>query len=134
MAKAVRSDSAPAPVGPYSQAVLVRPAETLFSAGQIPLDPASAAMVAGGIKEQTRRVMENLKSVLGAAGYSFKDVVKTTVFMIDLSEFGAMNEVYGEYLSEPFPARSTVQVGALPKGARVEIDVVAVKEGPSCCA
>ena len=133
MAKAVKSNSAPAPVGPYSQAVLVRPTETLFSAGQIPLDPASATMVAGGIKEQTRRVMENLKAVLAAAGYGFKDVVKTTVFMIDLGEFGAMNEVYGEYLSEPFPARSTVQVGALPKGARVEIDVVAVKEAPSCC-
>ncbi len=133
MAKAVRSDSAPAPVGPYSQAIVVKPLETLFSAGQIPLDPGTATMVAGGIKEQTRRVMENLKAVLGAAGYSFKDVVKTTVFMIDLGEFGAMNEVYGEYLSEPFPARSTVQVGALPKGARVEIDVVAVKEGPSCC-
>jgi 2-iminobutanoate/2-iminopropanoate deaminase len=115
-------------VGPYSQAVLVRPQEILFSAGQIPLDPASATMVTGGIKEQTRRVMENLKAVLEAAGYGFKDVVKTTVFMVDLAEFVAMNEVYGEYLSEPFPARSTVEVKALPKGARVEIDVIAIRE------
>jgi len=127
MAKAVKSNSAPAPVGPYSQAIVGRAHEALFSAGQIPLDPTTAAMVAGGIKEQTRRVMENLKGVLAEAGYSFRDVVKTTVYMIDLGEFGAMNEVYGEYLSEPYPARSTVQVVALPKGARVEIDVVAMK-------
>jgi 2-iminobutanoate/2-iminopropanoate deaminase len=118
-------------VGPYSQAVLARPFETLFSAGQIPLEPASAAIVAGGVKEQTRRVMENLRAVLDSAGYGFGDVVKTTVYMIDLSEFGSMNEVYGEYFSEPFPARSTVEVRALPKGARVEIDVVAVKESRS---
>ncbi|MBN1504486.1 MAG: RidA family protein [Candidatus Eisenbacteria bacterium] len=128
MTEPVKSNSAPAPVGPYSQAILARPRETLYSAGQIPIDAATGTIPPGGIKEQTRRVMENLKEVLAAAGYDFKDVVKTTVFMVDLGEFGSMNEVYGEYLSEPFPARSTVQVGALPKGARVEIEVVAVKE------
>jgi 2-iminobutanoate/2-iminopropanoate deaminase len=131
MAKAIKSDLAPAPVGPYSQAVLARPSEALFSAGQIPLAAASGTVVEGGVKEQTRQVMENLGAVLEAAGFSFRDVVKTTVYMTDIGEFAQMNEIYGEYFVQPFPARSTVEVRALPKGARVEIDVLAVKESRS---
>ncbi|UCF78993.1 MAG: RidA family protein [Candidatus Eiseniibacteriota bacterium] len=129
MAKSVKSDAAPAPVGPYSQAVRVRPSELLFSAGQIPIDPSSGEMVPGGVPEQTRRVLENLRAVLEAAGFSMREVVKTSVYMADLGEFASMNKVYAEFFSEPYPARSCFQVGALPKGALVEIDVVAVKEG-----
>jgi 2-iminobutanoate/2-iminopropanoate deaminase len=128
MVESIKTDGAPPPVGPYSQAIRVRPGEVLFSAGQIPVDPSSGEMSPGGIEEQTRRVMENLKAVLGAGKFSLKDVVKTTVFMRDLGGFAAMNAVYAEYFSEPYPARSCFEVSALPKGALVEIEVVAVKE------
>ena len=127
MARSVRTESAPAPVGPYSQAILCKPGEILFSAGQIPLDARTGEMRPGGIKEQTHQVLDNLKAVLESAGLSLSDVVKTTVYMSDLSQFGAMNEVYAAYFVEPYPARSSVEVRALPRGALVEIEVIAVR-------
>jgi 2-iminobutanoate/2-iminopropanoate deaminase len=115
---------APAAIGPYSPGVKV--GNMLFLSGSIPLDPASGQLVEGGIKEQTTRVMENIKGLLAAAGADFNNVVRTTVFMIDLGEFAAMNEVYASYFTAPYPARSTVQVVKLPKDVRVEIDVIAI--------
>ncbi len=121
----VLSPSAPAPVGPYSQAVIAN--GFVFLAGQIPLDPVTGDLVTGDTAMQTRRVMENLRAVLEASGASLRDVVKTTVFMTDLADFPAMNAIYAEYFGMgDSPARSTVQVAALPKGARVEIEAVAV--------
>jgi len=111
-------------IGPYSPAVKV--GNMLFLSGSIPLDPASGQLVEGGIKEQTTRVLENIKGLLAAAGTDFNHVVRTTVFMVDLGEFAAMNEVYSSYFSAPYPARSTVQVVKLPRDVRVEIDVIAV--------
>ena len=125
--KAVATTAAPAAIGPYSQAIRV--GEMLFTSGQIPIDPATGAMVEGGIAEQTARVCENLKAVLAAAGVGFAEVVKTTVFLKDMKDFVAMNEVYARYFAgEGFvaPARSTVQAAALPKDAMVEIECVAV--------
>jgi len=125
--KAVVTKDAPGAIGPYSQAIHV--GEMLFTSGQIPIDPATGAMVEGGIAEQTTRVCENLKAVLVAAGVGFAEVVKTTVFLKDMKDFAAMNEVYARYFAgEGFaaPARSTVQVAALPKDALVEIECVAV--------
>ena len=120
----VETDRAPAAIGPYSQAILV--GNTLYLAGQIGMDPLSGEMVVGGIEAETRQVMENLGAVLEAAGADFRDVVQTQVFMADLADFATMNEIYGSYLSEPYPVRATVQVAALPRGARVEIQMVAV--------
>jgi 2-iminobutanoate/2-iminopropanoate deaminase len=111
-------------IGPYSPAL--KAGNLLFLSGSIPLDPVSGQLVDGGITEQTTRVMENIKALLGAAGADFNQVVRTTVFMVDLGEFAAMNEVYASYFSAPYPARSTVQVVKLPKDVRVEIDVIAV--------
>ena len=111
-------------IGPYSPALKV--GNMLFLSGSIPLDPVSGQLVEGGIKEQTTRVMENIKALLEAAGADFSHVVRTTVFMVDLGEFAAMNEIYSSYFSAPYPARSTVQVVKLPKDVRVEIDVIAV--------
>lgn len=119
----VLSNQAPAPVGPYSQAV--RSGDLLFCSGQIPLDPATGELVAGGIEEQARRVLANLEAVLSAAGASFESVLKTTIFLTDLADFAAMNGVYQGYFPKDPPARTTVQVAALPRGARVEIDVIA---------
>jgi 2-iminobutanoate/2-iminopropanoate deaminase len=113
-------------IGPYSPAVKV--GNMLFLSGSIPLDPVSGQLVEGGIKEQTTRVMENIKALLGAAGADFTQVVRTTVFMIDLAEFATMNEVYATYFGAPYPARSTVQVAKLPRDVRVEIDVIAILE------
>ena len=124
MKHAVSTPGAPRAIGPYSQAV--RAGTLLFASGQIPTDPKTGAIVEGDISAQTRRVFENLAAVLKAANLSFKDVVKTTVFLADMDDFSAMNEVYGAYFSEPFPARATVQVARLPKDARVEIDLVAM--------
>ena len=124
MKHAVSTPGAPRAIGPYSQAV--RAGTLLFASGQIPTDPTTGAIVEGDISAQTRRVFENLAAVLKAANLSFKDVVKTTVFLADMDDFSAMNEVYGAYFSEPFPARATVQVARLPKDARVEIDLVAM--------
>jgi 2-iminobutanoate/2-iminopropanoate deaminase len=114
--------SAPA-VGPYNHAVRI--GDLLFSAGQIPLDPATGNLVSGDIKTQTRRVLENVKTILADQNLAFANVVKSTVFMTNLAEFAGMNEVYAEYFTSDHPARSTVQVAALPKGASVEIEVIA---------
>jgi 2-iminobutanoate/2-iminopropanoate deaminase len=122
--KKITTDKAPSAIGPYSQGIIVN--GFLFTAGQIPLDPVAGKIVDGGIVEQTDRVMQNLQEVLRAAGASWKDVVKTTVYLHDLSNFPTVNEVYGKWLGDARPARSTVQVTALPRGAMVEIDAVAV--------
>ena len=111
-------------IGPYSPALKV--GNLLFLSGSIPLDPVSGQLVEGGIKEQTTRVMENIKALLAAAGADFSNIARTTVFMVDLGEFAAMNEIYSSYFTAPYPARSTVQVVKLPRDVRVEIDVIAV--------
>jgi 2-iminobutanoate/2-iminopropanoate deaminase len=121
----VATDAAPKAVGPYSQAVWA--GDLLFCAGQIPLEPASGTMVAGGIAEQTTRVLENIQGLLKSQGLDFGNVVKATVFLSDMNNFGAMNEVYARYFTKDFPARSTVQVARLPKDALVEIEVVAAR-------
>jgi len=120
----ISTDKAPSAIGPYSQAVIAN--GFLFTAGQIALDPVAGQIVPGGIVEQTERVMENLSAVLAAAGVSWKDVVKTTVYLHDLSHFPTVNEIYGRWLGDARPARSTVQVPGLPRGALVEIDAIAV--------
>jgi 2-iminobutanoate/2-iminopropanoate deaminase len=117
------SDGAPKAIGPYSQAVRV--GDLLFLSGQVPLDPATGQMIDGDISTQTRRVMDNLAAVLKSAGLSFAHVARTTIFLADMSDFAKVNEVYGSYFTEPFPARATVQVARLPKDARVEIDAIA---------
>jgi 2-iminobutanoate/2-iminopropanoate deaminase len=124
MRQAISSEDAPKAIGPYSQAI--KAGSLLFLSGQIPLDPASGNIVDGDITVQTERVFQNLKAVLSAAGASFANVVRTTVFLADMNEFAAMNAVYGKYVVDPPPARSTVQVARLPKDVRVEIDVIAV--------
>ena len=121
----ILTEKAPKPIGPYSQAVKVGP--FLFGSGQIPIDPAIGQVVSGGIREQTERVMENIKAVVEAAGYSMDDVVKVTVFIKDLKYFSEFNEVYAKYFKEP-PARTTVQVAELPKGVLLEVDFIAYKE------
>jgi 2-iminobutanoate/2-iminopropanoate deaminase len=123
MRRTVNTANAPAAIGPYSQAVLS--GGLLFCSGQIPLDPASGKMVGGGIEEQTDRVLRNLDAVLESGGASLRSVVKTTVYITDLSDFPAMNGVYGRFFTENPPARATVQVAKLPAGALVEIDAVA---------
>jgi reactive intermediate/imine deaminase len=122
---AIATKDAPGAIGPYSQGV--RAGEVLFLSGQIPLDPATGQLVQGDIGAQTRRVMENLKAVLAAGGCTFRDVVRTTIYLVDLANFAAVNEVYGAFFEAPFPARATVQVAALPRGAQVEIDAIAVQ-------
>ena len=126
MKNVIATSEAPKAVGPYSQAVAV--GNFLFCAGQIPLDPATGELVEGDVTAQTKRVLQNVAGVLRANGMTFANVVKSTVFMVDLANFAAMNAVYSKYFSEPFPARSTIQVAALPKGAQVEIEVTAVAE------
>jgi 2-iminobutanoate/2-iminopropanoate deaminase len=125
MKKVISTPDAPAAVGPYSQAIAI--GDLLFCAGQIPLDPRTNDLVEGGITSQTTRVLENLKAVLAASEMTFVDVVKATVFLTDLSDFAAMNAVYARYFTEPFPARSTIQVAALPRGACVEIEAIAAR-------
>lgn len=116
--------AAPAPIGPYNQAV--RSGHLLFTSGQIPIDPATGDLAGGGIREQTIQVLENLKTVTEAAGSTLNDVIKTTVFLVDMGDFAEFNVVYAEYFDEAnAPARSTVQVAALPKGSRVEIELIA---------
>jgi 2-iminobutanoate/2-iminopropanoate deaminase len=127
MKKIISTSDAPAAIGPYSQAVRV--GSTIYCAGQIPLDPKSGQIVAGGITEQTQRVMQNLTAVLKADKLTFEHVVKTTIFLTDFADFQTVNEIYGSHFKKDPPARSTVQVAALPKGARVEIEVIAVDEG-----
>ncbi len=121
----VATDAAPKAVGPYSQAVWA--GDTLFCAGQIPLDPATGNIVAGGIAEQTTRVLENIRGLLKSQSLDFANVVKTTVFLTDMNHFAAMNEVYARYFPNEPPARSTVQVARLPKDALVEIEVIACR-------
>jgi 2-iminobutanoate/2-iminopropanoate deaminase len=121
--KRIRTDDAPKAIGPYSQAIVA--GDWVFTAGQIALDPTSGELVDGGVAAETDRVLRNLKAVLEAAGASLDTVVKTTVFLADLGDYGAVNEVYGRYFTAMAPARSAVQVAALPKGARVEIEAVA---------
>ena len=120
----IATDQAPKAIGPYSQAIRV--GHFVHTAGQIALDPATGELVSGGIEEQTRRVLQNLSAVLEAAGSGLSGVVKTTVFMADLGEFARMNAVYAEFFPRNPPARSTVQVAALPRGAKVEIECIAV--------
>jgi 2-iminobutanoate/2-iminopropanoate deaminase len=126
MRSPVSSPSAPKAIGPYSQAVEARGARTLWLSGQIPLDPVSGELVKGDVAAQTERVMENLGAVLAAAGGGFEDVVRCTIYLVDLADFAKVNEVYGRRFPRDPPARATVQVAALPRGARVEIDAVAV--------
>jgi 2-iminobutanoate/2-iminopropanoate deaminase len=124
MAKqSISSPGAPNAIGPYSPAV--RAGTLLFVSGQVPIDPASGVMIDGDIAAQTRRVLDNIGALLEASGATFADVVRTTVFLADMNDFAAMNDVYGKYFSQPYPARATVQVARLPKDARVEIDVIA---------
>jgi 2-iminobutanoate/2-iminopropanoate deaminase len=121
--KVVATDAAPAAIGPYVQARI--DGDTVYCSGQIGLDPATGALVEGGITAETRRVLDNVTAVLRAAGGGLSNVVKTTVFLVDMADFVAMNEVYAASFAPPHPARSTVAVAALPRGARVEIEVVA---------
>lgn len=121
----VATDAAPKAIGPYSQAVWA--GDILFCSGQIPLDPATGNMVTGGITEQVTRVLENIRGLLGSQGLDFGNVVRSTVFLSDMSNFGALNDVYAKYFTKNPPARSTVQVARLPKDALVEIEVVATR-------
>ncbi|MFC2298554.1 MAG: RidA family protein [Segatella oulorum] len=123
--KAIQTNNAPAAIGPYSQAIEVN--GFIFASGQIPIDPATGEFVKGGIKEQTRQSLLNAKSILIAAGTDLNHVVKTTVFLSDMANFTAMNEVYSTFFEQPFPARSAVAVKDLPKGALVEVEVLAAK-------
>ena len=123
MKKVISTTKAPAAIGPYSQAIKV--GNLVYTSGQIPIDPATGVFVAGGIKEQTRQSLLNVKAILEEAGLTMSDVVKTTVFMADMNDFADMNAVYAEFFAEPYPARSAVAVKTLPKGALVEIEVIA---------
>lgn len=122
--RSVSTGEAPAAIGPYSQGIIAH--GFLFSAGQIPLDPGSGQMIEGGIEVQTERVMQNLSAILKEAGAEWKDVVKTTVYLHDLADFPTINDIYGKWIGDARPARSTVQVTALPRGALIEVDVIAL--------
>ena len=124
MKEIVATERAPRAIGPYSQAV--RSGNFLFASGQIPIDPATGEFVTGGITEQTEQVMRNVSAILEAAGVGLQQVVKTTVFLADMDDFTAMNEVYGRYFGENPPARATVQAARLPRDARVEIEAIAI--------
>ena len=127
MKKIISTSDAPAAIGPYSQGVRV--GSTIYFSGQIPLDPKSGQIVSGGTDAQMKRVMTNLGALLRAEGLTFENVTKTTIFLADLGDFQTVNEIYGSFFKQAPPARSTVQVAALPKGARVEIEVIAVADG-----
>src|SRR5678815_2274675 len=129
MKKIVATNDAPAAIGPYSQAI--RSGSMLFCAGQIPLDPKSGQIVSEDVAGQTKQVLENISGILQAAGLNFSHVVKTTIFLISMDHFQTVNEIYGTYFRENPPARSTVAVSALPKGAKVEIEVIAVTSDSS---
>lgn len=124
--KAIKTDKAPAAIGPYSQAI-DSGCGLLFVSGQLPIDPATGAFPEGGVKEQTRQSLLNASAILQAAGLGLSDVVKTTVFLADMGDFAAMNEVYASFFTEPFPARSAVAVKTLPKGALVEVECIAAR-------
>jgi 2-iminobutanoate/2-iminopropanoate deaminase len=119
----VSTSAAPAAIGPYSQAI--KAGDFLFASGQIPLDPATGALVTGGIAEQTHQVLKNLAGVLSAAGTGFDKVVKTTVYLSDMADFAAVNEIYATYFPQPAPARATIQAAKLPRDVKVEIDLIA---------
>ncbi|MCK7558857.1 RidA family protein [Chitinophaga sedimenti] len=121
----IKTDKAPAPIGPYNQAV--KAGNTLYISGQVAIDPATNEVKKGDVTEETHLVMKNLQAILTEAGYSFGDVVKSTIFIMDMNDFGKINEVYGSYLDGNYPARETVQVAGLPKGVNVEIAMIAVK-------
>ena len=121
--QSISSPDAPRAIGPYSPAI--RAGRLLFISGQVPIDPSTGDLVGGDIKAQTRRVMDNIGALLKAGGLGFSDVVRTTVFLADMNDFAAMNDVYGTFFVQPYPARATVQVARLPKDARVEIDAIA---------
>lgn len=122
----INSDQAPAPIGPYNQAVLVK--DTLYTSGQIALNPVTMTLITDDIQSETKQVMENLKAVLNAAEMTFENVVKTTIFIIDMNNFGPINEVYANYFNEKTaPARETVQVACLPKNVNIEISMIAIK-------
>ena len=123
MKQVISTPKAPAAIGPYSQAIRV--GNLVFTSGQIPIDPATGSFVEGGIKEQTRQSLSNVRAILEEAGLSMANVIKTTVFLADMADFAEMNAVYAEFFAEPFPARSAVAVKTLPKGALIEIEVVA---------
>lgn len=123
--KSIHTNQAPAAIGPYSQAIEAN--GMIFASGQIPIDPATGQFVEGGIQEQTRQALTNARSILQAAGTDMENVIKTTVYLSDIHNFAAMNEVYAQFFTEPFPARSAVAVKDLPKGALVEIEVLAIK-------
>lgn len=125
MKKVILSSKAPAPIGPYSQAIEAN--GTLYVSGQIPIEPATGEVVAGGIEPQAKQVMQSLKAILEEAGYTFDQVVKTTILLDDLGNFAKVNEIYGSYFKEGAPARETYQVAKLPKGVAVEISCIAVK-------
>ena len=120
---AVQTQEAPAAIGPYSQAI--RAGSLLFVSGQIPLDPTTGQLVTGGIEAETRRVLDNLAAILKAAGSSFDQVVKTTIFLKDMQQFQQVNEIYGSYFKPPYPARATIEVARLPRDVQVEIDCIA---------
>ena len=121
----IKTDKAPMPIGPYNQAILVN--NTLYASGQIAINPATNELISGGIEEETKQVMENLAAVLDAAGMHFSDVVKCSIFISDMNDFGTINDVYGTYFDdENAPARETVQVAVLPKRVKVEISLIAV--------
>ncbi len=123
--KQIATSNAPAAIGPYSQAIEVN--GFVYASGQLPIDPSTGAFPDGGVKEQTRQSLLNVKAILEEAGLGFANVVKTTVFLADMGDFAAMNEVYSQFFSQPFPARSAVAVKTLPKGALVEVEVVAAR-------
>ena len=125
MNKQISTDKAPAAIGPYSQAI--EAGGMVFASGQLPIDPATGAFVEGSVKEQTRQSLTNAQNILREAGVDLSHVVKTTVFLSDMANFGAMNEVYAEFFTQPFPARSAVAVKTLPKDALVEVECIAVK-------
>ncbi len=125
--QAILSKDAPAPIGPYSQATRV--GDWIFLSGQIPVDPQTGELIAGGVAAQTKQVLQNLQAVLTALGLNLDRIVKTTIYMTDLNMFAEMNEVYATYFRPPYPARATVQVSALPKGAQVEIEAIAYAGG-----
>ena len=126
MKQAISTPQAPAAIGPYSQAIRV--GTLIYTSGQIPINPATGVFVEGGIKEQTRQSLTNISAILEEAGLTMANVIKTTVFMADMNDFAEMNAVYAEFFAEPYPARSAVAVKSLPKGALVEIEVVATTE------
>jgi 2-iminobutanoate/2-iminopropanoate deaminase len=125
MKENISTAKAPAAIGPYSQAVKVTAPQMLFCSGQLPLDPASGQLATGSYAEQTKLVMDNLKTIIEASGFTMADVVKTTIYLTNLNAFSEVNSVYQSYFSEYFPARTTVQVDALPRGAALEIDAIA---------